>query len=476
MGEEVIDKHSYILEIHLDDELEPVLIPLINVGHKHFFLKDKNCYSDQLIAIGKWFKYHSLTNDASYNKYINERCQLNTNPLSEDVSSIKIDSIHNNENLVETHSLVFSELTDRDQVHLYWDEKFGKNILNPSNNLDFNSTEYFFLTKNSNGLLKKWSVQDQCYTKNYNTISSFDKIIGVRTSVDKNNIFFFNDQNLLFKWSVSQEKTCKSYNIDLQKFIGYEISPNGLFAIFFGKDSSLTKYIFDDDKFEILSESQLISTTCDLKTMRITNDSQYVYLAYKNGELVLFDITLKDIIKRFGIIHNPLCCVKLDTTGEILFTGGFNELKLFSLSKRILFKRFTNISKATIHSIEVSSNEYFIFIGDSLGYVKQLCGKTGEVQQDYGQISDKQIWKVFLTYDNKFLFTFDANYMLKLWSGEEVKLIKNYEQITGNDDTQIHIEMFEIAKKDNGVEKLMRKISFTKDELICNSNLIDDSN
>merc|ERR1712194_199715 len=108
------------------------------------------------------------------------------------------------------------------------------------------------------------------------------------------------------------------------------------------------------------------------------------------------------ICKRFGKIHESITVMRLSNDGEILYTAGIAEIKIFSLKQRIMYRKFGKVSTSTIHAIEVSSTGEKLYVGDFCGNLKVICSVTGSVFRDFGKISEKQIWRLFLTDVDKF--------------------------------------------------------------------------
>jgi hypothetical protein len=383
-----------------------IKIPMVFTSKNKCYLEQPSSYFDLLAAISKYFKANCSVTPDQYSKFLNTNLK---SPLFEQMSSIHIDTMGGiKSNLMSENNTSGQANTSRDfgdfnfflETNIIATQSLSYDI-SVTPKLDLGS--YYFITKDSNGWMKKFDTKTQTFTENFNQLSNCEKIIGVRTSSDRKSIFFFNDKSELIKWDVADKKIVLKLQFNLANLLGYEISPDASFAISFGKDYRLTKFTFLTKEFEVLSKSSLIpDNSIDIKMMRISPDNNFVWFGYKNCELVLYSILSKEISKRFGEIHDSITVMRLSKDGEILYTAGMAEIKLFSLKRQIMYKKFGNVSSSTIHAIELSSDGKRLYVGDFCGNLKVICSETGGVFMDFGKISEKQIWRLFLTDDDRF--------------------------------------------------------------------------
>lgn len=305
------------LEVHIFDNI--VLLPLVHIGEDRFMLQGKTTYYDTNNAIVKWIQENYHTTELQYTKFIEYRKEALdklTSYLTEDYSPTDINSIKIPEFFGEMSEVV----TEWDDYDLeFSDIMLTQKKFFTKRNHEFNPMSSYFLIVDGKGNIKKLSLETRKYIITYEGVINPNLIHLLVISTNKEFLYFFNsNDSKLVQWSINEGMVKNKFEfIGTTAITDIQISYNNDFLIVAGKNGEFGMFVLiNGNKRLVRLNNVSLELFHNISQIKITNNGEFAYISFLKGDLVLFGIQEKKIVKKFGKINYGFFGSKLSPDGE----------------------------------------------------------------------------------------------------------------------------------------------------------------
>lgn len=418
-----------MLEIPKSFGMKSSLIPIVKSDNGNYFQATKAHIFELAEALWSWTQLNSSLTEVEYKKILktkkhgpsrisikNDISSNNIQNLDENVSTILIDSM----NTVNTNQ------TSNFQSESDW--SLTNQLLNAldSQTIQPHTPKLLYLADNTGNLLE-WDIEQEKITKTKQVDSTEIRSIAQTESGYQ---FTSNIEGNLVRWSIPDMQQIKNYG-NIHKDSIWSIAISTKFSdILFTSDQSGTQKWWAIPDLKYLKEFKEIHKFC-IKKIIASLDGKWLFSSDEGGHLQQFCIKTQALEFNYKKIYEPLdgiASMAITSDSENQFIGGFQELKVISISKKKEKIRFSYAHFGIIQAMAVTKNNEFLFTTDDNGFQKQWCISKLELLYDFGQIHKSEINSIALSTD-EFLFTIDENGQINQWNIKSKKLHKQFGKI-----------------------------------------------
>lgn len=177
----------------------------------------------------------------------------------------------------------------------------------------------------------------------------------------------------------------------------------------------------------------------DIRCMATTEDSETLFSADKEGNLLQWDIIDLTLVADYGdISEGMIYSIALTADGMWLFSSDdLGYVRQYSVQEKEMACMLGKLHHGEIYSICCSYDVYsksdggglyskYLFTSDSKGKLIQYNIDEGEIELDYGQVSSGEIMSICCTRDNNYLFVADDKGVVKQFSMEYQSVLREF--------------------------------------------------
>jgi hypothetical protein len=144
-----------------------------------------------------------------------------------------------------------------------------------------------------------------------------------------------------------------------------------------------------------------------ISALKISKNQSLLWVSFLNGELYLFSILDKKVVRSFGRVSKGYADKEESKDGQTMYIADHKSIKVISIDEKIESQTYDKVSDSSISCIALSRDGGYLWIANNIGGLVRMNVENGIVDVRLKATGNVQVRKMLLGKKEDSLYAMD---------------------------------------------------------------------